>query len=190
MTEFDDDLAALIDDMFASMAVANGVGLAANQIGVDLRVFVYDCPDSWDVRHVGHVVNPVLELSSPQEHTQHPRREDPLLQHHDIRWEDAEEGCLSVPGPSATVSRAVHAAVTGVDRFGRPLRIDGHGLFARCLQHECDHLDGRLYVDHLSAADRRATLRAMDEMKADVWAQWDDNAGDLGKEPDVGQSRG
>ncbi len=174
VTAFDDELATLIDDMFASMEVASGVGLAANQIGVDLAVFVYDCTDTWDVRHVGHMVNPVLELPDPGEGSRQTR----------------EEGCLSVPGPAADVNRALTAAVTGVDRFGRPIRIEGHGLFARCLQHECDHLDGRLYVDHLPPAERREVLRRMEEMKAEVWAGWDERAIQLGKQEDVGQSAG
>lgn len=174
VTGFDDELAGLIDDMFASMEIASGVGLAANQIGVDLRVFVYDCTDTWDVRHVGHVVNPVLELPPRDAGT----------------WEGREEGCLSVPGPAATVERALTAAVTGQDRFGRPLRIEGHGLFARCLQHECDHLDGRLYVDHLAPRTRRTVLREMEQLQGEVWAGWDERAGHLGKAPDVGQSRG
>lgn len=174
VTAFDDELASLIDDLFASMAVASGVGLAANQIGVDLRVFVYDCTDTWDVRHVGHVVNPVLEVPARAAGT----------------WQAREEGCLSVPGPAAEVERSLTAAVTGQDRFGRPLRIEGHGLFARCLQHECDHLDGLLYVDHLAPRRRRTVLHEMEQRRGEVWAAWDERAGHLGKAPDVGQSAG
>lgn len=139
VTVFDDALGELIEDMFASMYAARGVGLAANQIGVDLRVFVYDCPDADDVRHIGHVVNPELtELSEPA---------------------DGDEGCLSVPGPRAALPRAARATVTGVDRSGRPITVTGTGYFARCLQHETDHLDGVLYVDKLGEQRRDELLR-------------------------------
>jgi peptide deformylase len=139
---FDERLVTLIDDMFASMYAARGVGLAANQIGVDARVFVYDCPDSDGNRHVGHVVNPVLQAPTALAGT----------------LTDGE-GCLSVPGVQAELPRAALATVTGVDKFGTPITISGTGYFARCLQHETDHLDGIVYVDRLSASLRRRLLR-------------------------------
>ncbi len=128
--------------MFASMYAAQGVGLAANQIGVDARIFVYDCPDGDGVNVVGHVINPVLETGFALAGTS----------------EDTE-GCLSVPGPRAAVSRSVIATVRGVDLHGNPITISGTGYFARCLQHETDHLDGTLYVDRLPATQRDALLR-------------------------------
>lgn len=140
VTVFDDDLQQLIADMFASMAAADGVGLAANQIGVDARVFVVDCPDEAGNHVVAHVVNPVLAL--PQ----------------DRGLEVEGEGCLSVPGVRADVGRPATASVTGVDMHGNPVRIDGTGLLARCLQHETDHLDGLLYVDRLPAKKRKKML--------------------------------
>ena len=141
VTLFDDALREFVEDMFASMYAARGVGLAANQIGVDARVFVLDCPDlDTGERTVGHVVNPTLQLPPPRE----------LL----LR----EEGCLSVPGASAEVARADTAVVTGVDAHGEPVTISGRGLVARCLQHETDHLDGLLFVDRLPAVRRRAVL--------------------------------
>lgn len=140
VTVFDDDLQQLIADMFASMAAADGVGLAANQIGVDARVFVVDCPDETGNHVVAHVVNPVLDL--PQ----------------DRGLEVEDEGCLSVPGVRADVGRPATASVTGVDMHGNPVRIDGTGLLARCLQHETDHLDGLLYVDRLPAKKRKKML--------------------------------
>jgi peptide deformylase len=140
VTSFDDDLAQLVADMFASMAAADGVGLAANQIGVDARVFVVDCPDDSGTNVVAHVVNPVLHL--PEVRT----------------LDDDTEGCLSVPGPHAEVPRPDTAAVTGFDMTGRPVRIDGTGLLARCLQHETDHLDGLLFVDRLPARRRKKLL--------------------------------
>lgn len=139
VTDFGPSLARLVEDMFATMYAANGVGLAANQIGVGLRVFVYDCPDDEDVRHLGHVVNPRLVEA------------DGVV----IR---APEGCLSLPGLEAGTERFDHAVVEGVDVHGRPVRVDGTGFFARCLQHECDHLDGTVYADHLTGW-RRARLR-------------------------------
>ena len=140
VTVFDDELGRLVADMFASMDAANGVGLAANQIGVDARVFVVDCPDESGKNVVAHVVNPVLHLP-------------------DSRVLDVDgEGCLSVPGPQADVGRPVTAYVIGVDMHGEPIRIDGTGRLARCLQHETDHLNGLLYVDRLPAKQRKKLL--------------------------------
>ncbi|MEV4709058.1 peptide deformylase [Actinoplanes sp. NPDC049316] len=140
VTEFDEALQQLIADMFASMAAADGVGLAANQIGVDARVFVVDCPDDTGTNVVAHVVNPVLHL--------------PIDRGLDVD----SEGCLSVPGVRADIGRPATAHVTGVDMHGEPVRIDGTGLLARCLQHETDHLDGLLYVDKLPAKQRKKLL--------------------------------
>ncbi|GHG57201.1 peptide deformylase [Streptomyces griseocarneus] len=147
VTEFDEKLAQLIDDMFASQRTAEGVGLAANQIGVDLKVFVYDCPDDEGVRHVGHVVNPVLdELPADRR----------IL-------DDSNEGCLSVPTAYAALARPDYAVVRGQDMHGNPIAIEGTGYFARCLQHETDHLNGYLYIDRLSKRDRKDALRQMAE---------------------------
>lgn len=148
------ELARLIDDMFATMRVAEGAGLAANQIGVDLRLFVWDCFDEDGVRHVGHILNPVLDELPAGER----------------RLVEAEEGCLSVPGPYADLGRPDRAVVRGRDLDGRPLVVEGRGYFARCLQHEADHLGGGLYIDRLAARERRATLRRMEERKAEVFA--------------------
>ena len=140
VTAFDADLEQLVKDMYASMYAAHGVGLAANQVGVGLRVFVVDCPDADDQRVVAHVVNPVLEL--PAERT----------------LDDDLEGCLSVPGPSSAVARPDRATVRGVDVHGAPVTIEGTGLLARCLQHETDHLDGTVFVDRLSRKERKRVL--------------------------------
>ncbi|TXS56838.1 peptide deformylase [Streptomyces sp. t39] len=147
VTEFDDSLASLIDDMFASQRAAEGVGLAANQIGVDLKVFVYDCPDDDGVRHVGVVCNPVLEELAPE------------LRNLD----DSNEGCLSVPTAYASLARPDYAVVRGQDAQGNPIRVRGTGYFARCLQHETDHLYGYLYIDRLSKRDRKDALKQMAE---------------------------
>ena len=147
VTEFGDELAALIDDMFASQKAAEGVGLAANQIGVDLKVFVYDCPDDDGVRHTGVVVNPVLEeLPADQRHL-----------------DESNEGCLSVPTAYAELGRPDYAVVSGQDAQGNAIKVRGTGYFARCLQHETDHLCGYLYIDRLSKRDRKDALRQMEE---------------------------
>ncbi|WP_426366034.1 peptide deformylase [Streptomyces sp. E-08] len=147
VTEFGDELAQLIDDMFASQKTAEGVGLAANQIGVDQKVFVYDCMDDEGVRHVGHVVNPVLqELPAEQRHL-----------------DESNEGCLSVPTAYAELARPDYAVVHGQDSQGNPIKVRGTGYFARCLQHETDHLYGFLYIDKLSKRDRKDALRQMEE---------------------------
>src|SRR3954447_1977475 len=140
VTAFDEDLVTLVQDMYASMYAAHGVGLAANQIGVGLRVFVVDCPNDDDERVVAHVVNPTLEL--PEERA----------------LDDDAEGCLSVPGPSSDVARPDRATVRGVDVHGNPVTIEGTGLLARCLQHEADHLEGMVYVDRISAKERKRVL--------------------------------
>jgi len=133
-------LGTLVDDMFASMYAVSGVGLAANQIGVSRRVFVYDCTDADGVRRIGHVVNPVREAVR-------------------AGTSSDEEGCLSVPGPRAVLTRASTAVVSGFDRTGRQITVTGTGELARCLQHETDHLDGTLYVDLLPPRRRDALLR-------------------------------
>ncbi|MFG3100161.1 peptide deformylase [Streptomyces sp. NPDC048182] len=155
VTEFGPDLAALIDDLFRTMYVAEGAGLAANQVGVDLRVFVYDCLDDGGVRHVGHVVNPVLEDLGPAGR----------------RLLEEGEGCLSVPGAVMDVPRPDRAVVRGLDRESAPLRIEGTGYFARCLAHETDHVNGHVYLDRLSARDRKAALRQSAARREEVFAR-------------------
>jgi len=148
------DLADLITDMYETMDAANGVGLAANQIGVGLRVFVYDCAEergSANYRR-GVVVNPVLETSEIPETMPDPESDD--------------EGCLSVPGESFPCGRATWARVTGVDADGNPVSLEGTGLFARMLQHETDHLDGFLYVDKLIGRHARTAKRSV---KSNGW---------------------
>jgi peptide deformylase len=148
---FDDELAVLIEDMFASMYAAEGVGLAANQIGLGLRIFTYDCEDDDGVRHVGHVVNPTLD-ELPAERRQ---------------LDDASEGCLSVPGPHHELPRPDYAVIRGFDQKGEPIVIEGTGYFARCLQHEFDHLEGRLYIDRLGKRQRKNVLAEMERMQAE-----------------------
>lgn len=166
VTEFGaPELSALIDDMFLTMYVADGAGLAANQVDVDLRLFVYDCPDDYGIRHVGHIINPVLDLPDPGSR----------------RLVDEFEGCLSVPGAAMEVPRTDRAVVRGFDKDGRPLVIEGIGYFARCLQHETDHLVGHTYLDRLSKRDRKDALRQMDDHREDVFAQRAAKAARLGQ---------
>lgn len=164
VTESPEELAELIADMYETMDVANGVGLAANQIGVNKRIFVYNCPDTdgpnrtplpEDQRVVrrGCVINPVLETS-----------EIPKTMPNDDGTD--EEGCLSVPGEGFPTGRADWAKVTGIDEHGNPVAVEGYGFFARCLQHEVGHLDGFLYTDTLIGRWKRAAKRAI---KANGW---------------------
>jgi peptide deformylase len=150
VAEFDDELRRLVDDMFETMYAAEGVGLAANQIGVDLRVFVYDCPDG-GVQRKGVLVNPKLETSEIPETMPDP----------DDDW----EGCLSVPGESYPTGRASWAKVIGQDVDGGPVEVEGTGYFARCLQHESDHLDGYLYLDRLIGRHARDAKRMLKQNK-------------------------
>ncbi|WP_342659660.1 Peptide deformylase [Rhodococcus ruber] len=151
VTQSPAELARLIADMYETMDAANGVGLAANQVGVDLRLFVYDCPDLDEsgtvVRRRGEVINPVLETSEIPETMPDP--------------DDDVEGCLSVPGEQFPTGRAEWAKVTGTDAQGDPVEIEGHGFFARMLQHEVGHLDGYLYVDKLIGRNARAAKKTI-----------------------------
>lgn len=143
------ELADLIADLYDTMDAAHGVGLAANQIGVGQRVFVYDCADERGrtARRRGVVVNPVLETSDVPETMPDP--------------EDDDEGCLSVPGESFPTGRASWARVTGLDADGTPITLEGTDLFARMLQHETGHLDGFTYLDCLIGRHVRAAKRSV-----------------------------
>ncbi|HEY5335562.1 MAG TPA: peptide deformylase [Mycobacteriales bacterium] len=156
---FDDVLHQLVADMFETMYDAPGVGLAANQIGVGLRLFVYDCgpadgPDGEPgdgPRRKGVVCNshiadlggrPPAEAGNPD-------------------WTDDEEGCLSVRGLQFETPRWSTTTCVGVDEHGEPITIHGEGLLARCLQHETDHLDGKLYLDRLVGEAKAAARKAL-----------------------------
>ncbi len=134
---FDKELAALVRDLEETVDHPGRAGLAAPQIGVSARVFAYNIDGE-----IGHMVNPtIVELS---EETQ-----------------DGDEGCLSVPGIWAPTERAMHCVVEGFDVHGDPLTLSGTGLMARCLQHEVDHLDGKVFLDRLTGDARKAALRAL-----------------------------
>ncbi|MFI5714524.1 peptide deformylase [Nocardia sp. NPDC051750] len=151
VTESPAELAGLITDMYETLDAANGVGLAANQVGVSRRLFVYDCPDraadGTVARRRGAVINPVLETSEIPETMPDP--------------DDDEEGCLSVPGEQFPTGRADWAKVTGTDEHGEPVTIEGTGFFARMLQHEVGHLDGYLYIDVLTGRYARAAKKTV-----------------------------
>lgn len=139
VTEFDDELHALIKDMFATMREAQGVGLAATQVGVGISLFVFDCPDADDHYQWGVVCNPTVTTPSGK----------------DRKLDSSEEGCLSFPGAYGALARPDRATCTGQDPFGNNITIEGTGLLARCLQHETDHLNGTVFGDRLSSRARR-----------------------------------
>jgi peptide deformylase len=138
---FDRELARLIDDMAETMYAAPGVGLAAPQIGVSLRVVVFDVGEG-----LHHMVNPVMEEMSGS-------------------WLH-EEGCLSVPEQWWPIERASHARARGVDRNEREVVYEGDELMGRVLQHELDHIDGVLLLERLGRRDRKQALRALREQAA------------------------
>jgi len=156
VTDFDDELRSLVRDMFATMYAADGVGLAATQVGVDRAVFVYDCPDDDHVRHVGVVCNPEVIL---------PEGKDRVL-------ETADEGCLSLPGAYIELARPDVATCTGQDADGGPVTIVGTGLLARCLQHETDHLNGTVFGDRLSGRARKKLYNLHEERAEDYPGDW------------------
>jgi peptide deformylase len=138
---FDKELRTLVADLTDTMMDAPGVGLAAPQIGVSLRVFTY-----WVDDVVGHLINPILDLSDEEEL--------------------GEEGCLSLPGLTYDTMRALRVVAKGMNMHGEPVVIEGSELLARCVQHETDHLDGILFIDRLDIAARKA---AMKEIRESEW---------------------
>ncbi len=136
VARFDGPLAQLVTDLLDTVQLPGRAGLAANQIGSDLAVFAYHVDG-----RLGYVINPVLAETSG--------------------LQDGAEGCLSIPGVSASRVRAAHAVVTGVDLEQLPVTVAGDGELARCLQHETDHLNGELYIDGLTGPDRGEVLRAL-----------------------------
>ena len=141
VTSFDAELRKLVKDLTDTMMDAPGVGLAAPQIGVGLRVFTYYVDDV-----LGHLINPSLHLSD------------------EVEIDD--EGCLSFPGLAYPTSRSLGVVAAGFDMHGEPVTIEGAGQLARCVQHETDHLDGVLFIDRLDAAQRKL---AMKEIRASEW---------------------
>ena len=154
--EFGPELWNLLCTLFATNRAAQGAGLAAPQIGVDLAAFVYDTFDADGVRRTGLVCNPVLELPTGP----------------DRRLATDLEGCLSLPGAYSPMSRPDQVVCHGQDQFGAPTTVAGTGYFARCLQHETDHLHGTVMEDRLSAKDRKAHRRQHAEASRDYPSTW------------------
>jgi len=150
VTTFDATLHKLIDDMIETMYAAPGIGLAAPQVGVPLRVSVIDLT-------VGKRGGEVFELVNPE-----------FVERDGMQLED--EGCLSVPGFNATVARPARVVVRAFDRHGRERTIEGTGLLARALQHEIDHLDGKLFLDRLRGIKRDLIVRKIKKLqRAGTW---------------------
>jgi peptide deformylase len=153
---FDEELRALVADMAATMYAADGVGLAACQIGVDRQVFVFDCPDDDGIHHTGVVCNPRVDLPEGR----------------DRRLDDDDEGCLSLPGAFIPLPRPDFARVEGQDLDGRPVSHEGHGLLARCLQHETDHCQGTVFGDRLNQRARKKLFKQAEERQDDYPVHW------------------
>lgn len=149
VTAFDQDLKDLVADMHLTMDAAHGVGLAAPQIGVGLRIFTFVFDNDDDAPDRGEIINPVLSVGKVSEQNPDPDEES--------------EGCLSVPGLSFPLKRADWVKIAGFDVEGNPIGWEANGWFARVMQHEYDHLDGKLYVDRLNAKwgkKAKKTIRA------------------------------
>ena len=156
VTAYDEELRTLVADMVATMYAADGVGLAACQVGVDLAVFVYDCPDESGTLHRGVVCNPVIELPEGRER----------------RLDDSDEGCLSYPGAFVECARPDFATVTGTGLDGGPVAFSGDGLLARCLQHETDHTRGTVFGDRLPTKLRKKLQKEMERAAEDYPPDW------------------
>ena len=139
--DFDKELRVLVQDLTDTMLDAPGAGLAAPQIGVSLRVFVWDVDEA-----LGHLINPVLTLSE--------------------EMQEGEEGCLSFPELRFETPRAMRAVAKGFNMYGEPITVEGTEFLARALQHETDHLNGILFIDKLSPEDRKL---AMKEIRESDW---------------------
>lgn len=139
ITEIDDRVRTLVADLVETVDTEGRAGLAANQIGVSLRAFSYNINGE-----VGYVLNPHLDEVSAQ-------------------MQGGDEGCLSVPGLYYPTERGRYARISGIDLAGEPVIVEGEGLMARCLQHEYDHLDGKLYLSRLASDVRKEALRTVRE---------------------------
>jgi len=156
VTTFDDDLRTLAADMVATMYAADGVGLAACQVGVDLAMFVFDCHDAADERTVGVVCNPVVILPEGRER----------------KLDEDDEGCLSLPGAYVPLARPDVATVEGQGLDGEAVLFSGDGLLARALQHETDHTRGTVFGDRLSTRWRKKLQKAHDKTADTFPADW------------------
>jgi len=144
VVDFDKELRKLVSDLTDTMVAAPGAGLAAPQIGVPLRVFVWDVDEE-----LGHLINPTLDLG--------------------VEEQDGEEGCLSFPSLSYPTKRALRVVAKGWNMHGEPVSVEGTELLARAIQHETDHLDGIVFIDRLDEATRKIAMKEIRE--ADWFAQ-------------------
>jgi peptide deformylase len=137
VTDFDKELRQLVKDLTDTMMDAPGVGLAAPQLGVSLRVFTYHCDGA-----AGHLINPTWTVLGDE-------------------YQDGEEGCLSIPGQYWDCRRHRNVVARGWNLHGEPIEIEGSDMLARCIQHETDHLDGVLFLDRLDPETRKAAMKAI-----------------------------
>ena len=147
--EIDDEVRALVRDMFETMYDAKGIGLAAPQVGISRRIVVLDVEGESGESNPVALVNPRLASRTTKKDKQ-------------------AEGCLSVPGVEGIVQRPVSVVVDGMDPEGRSVRLEAEGLFARALQHEIDHLDGVLFIDRLSPLKRQLLLKKWRKLQAEA----------------------
>lgn len=149
VTDFDDGLEVLVQDMFETMYHAEGIGLAAPQIGLSRRIIVVDleAQEDEESRRVA-VVNPVVSWQSEE-------------------TEKQSEGCLSIPGLEEVVKRPASVRVEGQDPEGKELVVEADGLFSRALQHEIDHVNGILFVDRVSPLKRKMLLKKWKKLRAE-----------------------
>ncbi|WP_250007514.1 peptide deformylase [Actinoplanes sp. M2I2] len=141
---FDRELGKLVRDLSQTLARSRGAGLAAPQIGVSLRVFAVNPDLPGNSHRLDHLVNPVLEFPDEEE-------------------QDGPEGCLSIPGIYLDTKRRMNVEAKGYTKTGDPVQVVGTGLLARCLQHETDHLDGVLFIDHQDEVRRERLLSTLRE---------------------------
>ncbi len=152
VTKFDDKLKKLVEDMFETMYAAPGVGLAGVQVGIAKRMFVMDCTAGKDRSRRFFMANPEIIVNEGKQ--------------------DGEEGCLSIPGIYSKVQRSNHVIARGHDVNGKEYEIEGTELEARCLQHETDHCDGRLYINRISPLKRELVLRKVrKQQRAGEWPE-------------------
>ncbi|MDP2576560.1 MAG: peptide deformylase [Gemmatimonadota bacterium] len=146
ITNIDESIRKLAADMLETMYAAEGIGLAAPQVGISLRLFVMEALEP--EQEARAVINPVIT--------------------HKAGTDRDEEGCLSVPGLNALVDRAEEIVMEGLDLEGEPIRIEAAGLLARCIQHEVDHLDGILFIDRVSPLQRKMLLGKWKKLQAEA----------------------
>ena len=149
VSTFDVELRKLVDDLRDTLRDEGGAGLAAPQLGVGLRVFVYHCDD-----FEGHLVNPTFDLVGAE-------------------VQEGPEGCLTIPGLRWDCRRPLHVVANGWNMHGDPVEVEGSQLLARCIQHETDHLDGVLFLDRLDPQTRKL---AMAEIRSAPWCAQADPA--------------